>query len=182
MLFRCPDGMTAVSVSGVEFTVVNGLINAEGHPPEIHEGLVRYAKCVKLTAAEAAAVTTSTTAPPPVPSQIHKPRRFRAPPNVSSLSVAGRMFTPDENGLFIVDSCTDEMAHSLVAHAKCEALRMPPHSEEKKATKADVMKRMTEAGIPYDGRASLERLLELESEWEAEKKAEGQGTDVERAA
>ena len=163
MLFKLPDGQTAVSVEGIEFTAnAEGIINATGCLPVVLHKLEHQAKATPIIGAEAEAILTQRKAP----GQIDGGHRvaFRLPDGHASVSVAGVEYFGDKNGEFIVESCTPEIEFSLLQHAKCTRGRLPNFTPEQRLDRASLQKRLLDDfGIKVDGRttmANMEAILE----------------------
>lgn len=171
MFFRLPEGVTAVTVEGIEFHAdENQLISAEGCSGSVFETLVTICKAVRVNDASAAVGFRDgePVVPPTAPGIIFKssypPMAFKVRDGVGAVCVNEMEFVPDAAGRILVRSCSEETRRKLVEEAGCESIRLPNLLPDERAFKAALLVALDQAGVQKDGRTSVAHLRALAEE------------------
>jgi hypothetical protein len=170
MKFRLPPNTSCVGVDGHEFFAdENGIIDATGHSGSTMEKLMlmKAEPLAPVPANLAEIKATAAVSGAIWPGVI----RFKAPHNVSCVSVGAAEFQVDEDGIVAVENCPHETARLLEEHCKCtlvapievqmrqqETAQKRDVREGLKTFLRDILKK---ASISFDGRATVEHLQDL---------------------
>lgn len=165
MYFRVPEGVTAVSVEGIEFMAdENGLFSAEGCSGSVFDALVNVCKCVRVNDISTVVGTREDGGTMLAPKPSYPAMAFQVRDGVGSVSVNGTEFAPGPDGKFIVRSCSPDTADKLINQAGCKRISLPNLLPDERAFKTALLAALDAAGVQKDGRTSVAHLRDLAAE------------------